>query len=159
MMGMFFEEFEAGMNWPLGEHLFTREAILEFAKSYDPQPFHVDDEAAARSPYRTIIASGWHTAAGWMRCFVASNERARTERHSRGEVLPEIGPSPGFNNLKWLKPVRAGDILSFALTITRKRPLVSRPKWGIVEMHTEGTNQSGELTFAFDGKVLVERRS
>jgi acyl dehydratase len=158
MMGMFFEEFETGMNWPLGEHLFTREAILQFATMYDPQPFHVDDEAAALSPYGTIIASGWHTAAGWMRCFVASNERARDERNARGEALPEIGPSPGFTHLKWLRPIRAGDVLSFALTITGKRPLASRPRWGIVEMHNEGANQKGELAFAFDGKVLVERK-
>jgi acyl dehydratase len=159
MMGFYFEEFENGMNWPLGEHRFTREAILRFAKAYDPQPFHVDEAAASESPFGAIIASGWHTAAGWMRCFVDSNERGRRERQLRGEALPEIGPSPGLTNIKWLRPVYAGDVVAFTLAITGKRPLASRRQWGIVEMHTEGRNQKDELAFAFDGKVLVARRS
>jgi len=159
MMGLFFEEFEAGVSWPLGEHCFTREAMLRFGNAYDPQSFHVDGEAAAKSPYGALIASGWHTAAGWMRCFVDTNTKAREERLSRGEALPAIGPSPGFTNLKWLKPVYAGDVLAFTLVITAMRPLATRPRWGVVEMHTEGLNQKGELAFAFDGKVLVERRS
>jgi acyl dehydratase len=159
MMGLFFEEFETGMSWPLGSHLFTRESILRFARAYDPQDFHVDDEAAAASPFGAVIASGWHTAAGWMRCFVDSNTRARNARLARGEAPPEIGPSPGFTNLKWLKPVYAGEVLAFTLSITGKRALASRPEWGIVEMHTEGANRKGELAFAFDGKVLVPRRT
>lgn len=158
MMGLFFEEFEFGMSWPLGSHLFTRDAILRFAKAYDPQSFHVDDEAARLSHYGALIASGWHTAAGWMRSFTDTNSRARETRLARGEAVPEIGPSPGFSNLKWLKPVRAGDVIAFRLTITGKRPLASRPGWGIVEMHTEGANQRGEAAFAFDGKVLIPRR-
>jgi len=157
MMGLFFEEFETGMTWPLGSYLFTREAILRFANAYDPQTFHVSDEAAAKSPYGAVIASGWHTAAGWMRSFTDTNSRARDVRLARGEALPEIGPSPGFTNLKWLKPVKAGDVIAFTLTITGKRPLASRPRWGIVEMHTEGWNQRGEPAFAFEGKVLIER--
>jgi acyl dehydratase len=159
MMGLFFEECEAGMAWPLGEHLFTREAILRFANAYDPQPFHVSDAEAAKSHFGGLIASGWHTAAGWMRCYVDTNESARQARRSRGEALPEVGPSPGLTNLRWLKPVYAGDIIAFRLAVTGKRMLASRPRWGIVEMHTEGTNQKGEPAFAFDGKVLVERRS
>ena len=159
MMGLFFEELEAGMSWPLGEHRFTREAMLRFANAYDPQPFHVNDEGAARGPFGALIASGWHTAAGWMRCFVDSNKRAREKRLSHGESVPEIGPSPGFNKLKWLRPVCPGDVLAFTLAITAKHPLASRPRWGIVEMHTQGMNQKGELAFAFDGKVLVARRS
>jgi acyl dehydratase len=158
MRGLFFEEIEAGMAWPLGEHLFTREAILRFANAYDPQPFHVSDAAAEASHFGGLIASGWHTAAGWMRCFVDTNDDARRARMSRGESLPQIGPSPGFTNLKWLKPVYAGDAITFRLAITGKRPLASRPRWGLVEMHTGGTNQKGEPVFAFDGKVLVERR-
>jgi acyl dehydratase len=158
MMGLFLDEFEPGMAWPLGSHLFTREAILRFAKAYDPQPFHVDDEAASQSHYGTLIASGWHTAAAWMRCFTDTNHRSREARLARGEAIPEIGPSPGFSNLKWLKPVQPGDVIAFTLTITGKRPLASRPAWGLVEMHTEGASQRGEAAFAFDGKVLVARR-
>ena len=158
MMGLFFEECEAGMRFDLGEHRFTSEAILRFARAYDPQTFHVDDEAAARSPFGALIASGWHTAAGWMRCFVDSNDQARRERLERGEAVSALGPSPGFRNLKWLKPVYGGDVLTFNLTITGKRPLASRPDWGLVEMHSDGTNRKAELAFAFDGKVLVARR-
>jgi len=94
MMGLFFEECEAGMRFDLGEHRFTSEAILRFARAYDPQTFHVDDEAAARSPFGALIASGWHTAAGWMRCFVDSNDQARRERLERGEAVSAHGPSP-----------------------------------------------------------------
>src|SRR5262249_30088373 len=105
MMGLFFEECEAGMRFDLGKRRFTREAILRFARAYDPQLFHIDAEAAVRGPFGALIASGWHTAAGWMRCFVDSNDQARQERLERGEAVSVLGPSPGFRNLKWLKPV------------------------------------------------------
>jgi acyl dehydratase len=158
MMGLFFDEIATGTVWPLGDHEYTREAILRFANAYDPQPFHVDDDAAASSAFGALIASGWHTAAGWMRCFVDANERGRRDREARGEPLPEIGPSPGLARLKWLEPIYAGDVLAFSLTVTGKRPLATVPKWGIVEMHTEGRKPDGKTAFAFDGKVLVARR-
>jgi acyl dehydratase len=158
MMGLFFDEIETGTVWPLGQHEFTREAILRFANAYDPQPIHIDDAAAASGPFGALIASGWHTAAGWMRCFVDTNERGRRDREARGETLPEIGPSPGLARLKWLEPVYAGDVLSFSVAVTGKRPLATVPKWGIVEMHTDGRKPDGKTAFAFDGKVLVARR-
>jgi acyl dehydratase len=109
MKGLFLEEIEIGSEEMLGSYQFTREAILAFAKRFDPQPFHLDEEAARRSHFGALCASGWHTAAAWMKCYVAFNDHHRRERKARGEAVPAIGPSPGFENLRWLKPVYPGD--------------------------------------------------
>jgi acyl dehydratase len=158
MMGLFYEEIEAGLSVELGSHHFTREAVLAFAKAYDPQRFHVDETAAAAGPYGGLIASGWHTAAAWMKCYMAANEAYRGRRASKGEALPEQGPSPGFVNLKWLKPVRPGDTIGYRAKVTGKRALASRPDWGLVESLNEGINQKGETVYSFEGRVLVQRR-
>jgi acyl dehydratase len=156
--GLFFEEIELDREEMLGLHHFTREAILRFARAYDPQPFHLDDEAARHSHFGALCASGWHTAAAWMKCYTAFNERHRLERAGRGECLPEIGPSPGFQNLKWLKPVYVGDTITYAYRTKEKRPLRSKADWGLVQFNTHGSNQKEELVFSFDGKVLVRMR-
>jgi acyl dehydratase len=158
MMGLPFEDVEPGMTWPLGTHVFTRDEIIRFAKAYDPQPFHVSDEGGAASSYRRLIASGWHTASAWMRCFVDTNESEARAWLARGAPVSRLGPSPGFTNLKWLRPVCAGDAIAYRVSITGKRPLKTRPEWGLVELLAEGENQAGERVFAFDGKVLVARR-
>jgi acyl dehydratase len=158
MIGLFFEEVEPGLAVELGSYHFTRASILAFAHAYDPQRFHVDEAAAKASPFGGLIASGWHTAAAWMKCYVATNDEGRAKRAAKGEALPEHGPSPGFVNLKWLKPVRPGDTVSYRSTVTAKRVLSSRPDWGLVESLNEGTNQNGELVFSFGGRVLVQRR-
>ena len=158
MIGLFFEDIEAGLTVDLGSYAFTREAVLAFARCFDPQPFHIDDEAAARGPFGRLAASGWHTAAAWMKCFVAANESARSRLAEEGKSLPEVGPSPGFSNLKWLKPVYPGDTVAYQSVVSGKRDLVSRPEWGLVESINEGRNQYGEVVFSFDGKVLVQRR-
>ncbi|MBI3673528.1 MAG: dehydratase, partial [Rhizobiales bacterium] len=128
------------------------------ARKFDPQPFHVDDEAAARGPFGRLAASGWHTAAAWMKCYVASNHAAEARLATDGKALPEGGPSPGFTNLRWTKPVYPGDTVSYRSVITGKREMATRPKWGIVLSLNEGRNQAGELVFGFEGKVLVARR-
>jgi acyl dehydratase len=158
MMGLSFDDIEPGMAWQLGTHLFSREEIIRFAKAYDPQPFHVSDEGGAASSYGRLIASGWHTAAAWMRCFVDTNQREAQARAASGMPVSRLGPSPGLTNLKWLRPVGPGDAIGYRLAITGKRPLKSRPEWGLAEFLAEGDNQSGERVFAFDGKVLVARR-
>jgi len=158
MKGLYLEEIESGSLDVLGSHHFTREAILRFARAYDPQPFHLDDEAAARSQFGALCASGWHTAAAWMRCYVTFNERHRAERLRNGDQLPDIGPSPGFENLKWLKPVYPGDTITYSSQITGKRALRSREGWGLLSSANRGVNQKGELVFSFDGKVLVQMR-
>ena len=87
----------------------------------------------------------------------------RTNAHAqapvaRRECLPELGPSPGFTNLRWIKPVYPGDVIAYCDAVTGKREIASRPRWGLVTKHSEGVNQNGELVFAFDGKVMVERK-
>lgn len=154
MIGLYFEEIDVGLNVDLGSYHFTRENILKFAQAFDPQPFHVDDEAAARGPFGRLSASGWHTCSGWMKCFVATNDAAR----AKVKNPPELGPSPGFTNLKWPAPVCPGDTVSYLTRVTGKRELASRPKWGIIESYNEGRNQNGELVLSYEGKILTARR-
>ena len=119
---------------------------------------HFDDAAAAASHFGRLAASGWHTASAWMRCYVEADEKARQQRIVRNEILPEHGPSPGITNLKWIKPVYPGDTVTYWMEITAKREMASRPRWGLATKHSEGFNQDGELVFAFDGKVMIQRR-
>jgi acyl dehydratase len=158
MLGLFLEEIDEGLPVDLGSHHFTRESILTFAQKYDPQPFHLSEAGGRAGPFGALSASGWHTAAGWMKCFVATNTAARAELQAGGKALPEIGPSPGFANLKWLQPVFPGDTVSYRSTVTAKRQLASRSTWGLLSSLNEGRNQAGDLVFSFEGKVLVARK-
>jgi acyl dehydratase len=158
MMGLPLEEIDIGWRVELGSHAFTRDNVLAFARKYDPQPFHVDDEAAARGPFGKLAASGWHTAAAWMKCYIATNQAAEAARRAAGLPVYETRPSPGFDNLKWLKPVFPGDTISYRATVTAKRELVPRPGLGLLFSVNEGVNQAGELVFSFDGKVLSLKR-
>jgi acyl dehydratase len=142
----------------LGTHTFTAEDIVRFARQFDPQPFHLDEEAARRSLFGGLCASGWHTAAVWMRLMIGYRERAREEARRRGERPPELGPSPGFKNLKWSKPVYAGDTITYCSAITGTRASASRPGWGLAFHRNSGVNQHGEEVFSFDGAVFWERR-
>ena len=157
MLGLFLEDIDEGMSVDLGSYHFTRESILKFAKQYDPQPFHLSDEAGLAGPFGGLSASGWHTASGWMKCFVATNNAARIKLLAMGKISPEVGPSPGFTNLKWLKPVYPGDTVNYRCAVTGKRVLATRPQWGLVFSLNEGINQKGELVFSFEGKVLTAR--
>ena len=158
MIGLYLEEIEVGRAVELGSVDFTREAIIAFAQKYDPQPFHLDDEAAARGPFGKLTASGWHTAANWMKCYVATNQTAEAMLRAEGHEPALLGPSPGLTNLRWIKPVCPGDTITYRITVTGKRELNSRPQWGMVSGLNEGFNQSGELVFSFESKVLTARR-
>jgi acyl dehydratase len=157
MMGYFLEELRDGMTFDLGAYAFTRDNVLRFAKAYDPQPFHIDDRAAEASHFGRLAASGWHTAAAWMSCFIATDARHRQARAAKGETAAKLGPSPGIRNLKWLKPVYPGDTVRFELVVRSARPLATRPQWGMAAKSTEGVNQHGERVFSFDGMVMVPR--
>src|SRR5690606_27935982 len=108
--------YPAGERVVTGSKEFTADSIIAFARKYDPQPFHTDAEAAKTYVFGALCASGWHTCAEWMRCFVdfwrAENSRLLAE----GKEPPKLGPSPGFNELQWLKPVFAGDVVSYSIT-------------------------------------------
>ena len=154
----FFEDVAVGERAVLGSYAFTPDKIIAFAQKYDPQPFHVDPDAAARSHFGGLVASGWHTAAAWMKRLVERRTRQRQAALARGERPVSFGPSPGFLDLKWLKPVRAFDTLTFGTAVVDKRASSSRPDWGLVFSHNTGHNQHGELVYEFKGAGFVERR-
>jgi acyl dehydratase len=148
---MLFEDFAIGNRYELGRHTFTAEDIIQFASRYDPQPFHTDEAAAARSHFGGLVASGWHTASVYMKL----QARAIAER---GTDLAQSGPSPGFRNLRWPRPVFAGDTLSYASEVLGKRELKTRPHWGVVFFHVTGHNQRNELAFEFEATAFIARR-
>ncbi|MEP1932633.1 MAG: MaoC family dehydratase [Roseibium sp.] len=157
-MAKFFEEMEIGEITELGSHSFTAEDIIAFAQKYDPQPFHLSEEAAAKTHFGRLCASGWHTASAFMKLFVATSIRQREEALQIGKTPARFGPSPGFENLKWIKPVFAGDTLSYQWVTTSTTESRSRPEWGLVHFDVLARNQDDILVFSFKGTVFVERR-
>lgn len=153
-----FEAVEIGQVTPLGRHLFTEADILRFGRSFDPQPFHVDPEAALRSSFGGLAASGWHTASAWMRHLVdvrrASAEAARAD----GGVPPLFGVSPGFRDMRFLRPVYAGDVIAFETEVVDKRASASRPGWGLVFSRNTGRDAAGEVVFEFSGSGFMAFR-
>jgi len=154
----FLDDLIVGEVAVLGSYNFPAEEIIRFGKDFDPQPFHVDPEAARHSLFGGLCASGWHTAAVWMKLLGARREQIRAAALARGERPARLGPSPGFTNLKWLKPVYAGDTITYSNTLTGKRASASRPGWGIATHRNMGVNQHGETVLSFDGAVFWERR-
>lgn len=144
--------FGIGMTTVLGSYLFDAETIKAFARKYDPQPFHVDEEAAKHSVFGRLCASGWHTTAAWMKLNLA---QLGPDWNGPGP-LPEFGPSPGFKNLKWLKPVYAGETVTYTRTGLHYRPLASRPGWGLLTIHAEGFDSTSDKVIEFDSAVLVK---
>jgi acyl dehydratase len=155
---LWFDEFEPGTRAKLGSYTFDAAAIKSFAGKYDPQAFHIDEAAAAKTHFGGLCASGWHTASAYMKCCAAHNFAGCDAAKANGKKLPPLGPSPGFENLKWLKPVYAGDTITFHNEITGTREMSSRDDWGLVFAANTGFNQAGDLMFSFDGKLLVARR-
>jgi len=149
-MTAFWEDVVIGDRKELGSYTFTEDEIIRFASKYDPQPFHVDPEAAARSPFGGLIASGWHTAAIWMKLAVASRTFGPHEAAS--------GISPGFEDLRWLKPVRPGMTLHYSTEVTAKRALASRPDRGLIITNNEARQADGTRVMRFTGKVFAPRR-
>jgi acyl dehydratase len=155
---MWFEDLVVGSRIELGRHTFTADAIKAFAALYDPQPFHMDEAAALASSFGGLCASGWHTAAVWMKLMVAELQRQTELSIQRGEDPGRLGPSPGFTELKWLKPVYVGDTITYTTETIELRESRSRPDWGLMRMMNTGTNQQGVLVFSFIGNVFVPRR-
>ena len=151
----FFEELEIGRRYELGSFVFTPGEIVAFARSFDPQPFHMDEVAARTSLFGQLAASGWHTAAVWMATMVSHRKRQLAMTSGRPARL---GPSPGFRNLRWSKPVLAGDRITYFSEVADKRESTSRPQWGLFFHRNTGVNQRGEEVFSFDGCVFVERK-
>lgn len=154
----YFEDLIVGETEELGSYTFQADDIIRFARQFDPQRFHVDPEAAKDSLFGALCASGWHTGSIWMKLMVASRERIRADALSHGKRPARLGPSPGISNIKWLKPVYAGDTISYRTSVTSKRVSASRPGWGLIFHHNSAFNQHGEEVFSFDGTVFWERR-
>ncbi|HEY0328656.1 MAG TPA: MaoC family dehydratase [Rhodopseudomonas sp.] len=155
----FFEDLVIGDRRELGRFTFTAERIKAFAAQFDPQAFHLDEQAGAQSLFGGLAASGWHVAAVGMKLLVADGERQAAEALARGETPAVWGPSPGFRELRWIKPVLADDRISFASEIESLRTSDKRPQWGILQARHTGTNQRGELVFSFLPSVFVPRRA
>ena len=151
----FIGEAEIGRTRDLGSYTFTAENIIAFAREFDAQAFHLDPEAAARSHFGGLCASGWHTAAAYMKRLVATRSRDHAYTAARGPA-PMLGPSPGFKKLRWLKPVYAGDTIRYRTTLTDRRASASRPGWGLAFAHNTGTNQHGAEVFRFDSTVFCQ---
>jgi acyl dehydratase len=155
----FFEDLEIGQRREIGSYTFTAEAIKKFATAFDPQRFHLDEAAGRNSLFGGLAASGWHVGSACMKLLVADGSRQAAEAIARGEKIAVWGPSPGFRDLRWIKPVLAGDTLHYASEIAAKRTSASRPEWGIVEARNTGTNQRGELAFSLLATAFVPRRN
>ncbi len=157
-MSLYFEDIPVEVTRELGAYTFTRESIVAFAREYDPQVFHLDEEAGAKSIYGAMTASGWQTTSVWLRMLVDERNREADMMRFRGERPARYGPSPGFENLRWLKPVFIGDTIRFTTRIVEKRDSKSRPEVGLAIFQNEGFNQQGELVFSLVSKMFVERR-
>lgn len=143
----YLEDFSVGQVWEFGSYTASKEEIIDFARKYDPQPFHIDEEAAKESIFGGVIASGWHTCGMFMRMLVEN-------------VLNEPGNlgSPGIDELRWVKPVYPGDTLSARVTITEIVPSRSKPDRGVVKYHYETFNQNGVLVMTMRGMGMYKRR-
>lgn len=137
-----------------GTHDFEPGAMIHFARRYDPQPFHLSEAAGRASHFGGLSASGWHTASAWMRTVIDFWHAREVEG-----PLPRRGPGFGFTDLVWLKPVLAGDRLTYFARILEARRSISKPGWGIITQRNYALNQNGVPVFAFTGSVLWEARS
>src|SRR5947209_19489996 len=153
----FFEQMEVGQRRQIGSFTFTAEAIKKFAAQFDPQAFHLDEEAGRKSLFGGLAASGWHVGSVCMKLLVDDTQRQAREATARGVEVAVWGPSPGFRELRWIRPVLSGDTISFASEIVSKRTSDTRPQWGIVQARNTGTNQRGELVFSLLATAFVPR--
>ena len=155
----FFEDLEIGQRRELGSFTFTADLIKKFASQYDPQRFHLDEEEGRKSLFGGLAASGWHVGSVCMKLLVADGQRQAREAAARGEAVAVWGPSPGFRDLRWLKPVLAGDTITFGTEVESLRASEKRPEWGILQARNTGINQRGELVFSLLATAFVPRRN
>ena len=145
---IYFEDLVVGAETYFGSYEVTREEVIEFARKYDPQPFHLSDEEAAKTHFGRLAASGWHTAAMVM---------AVIARHVVDEEQAGLG-SPGIDELRWMKPVYPGDTLHVRGRIIVKTPSRSKPWMGSFQSQTTVTNQDDIPVMRFKPIVLIRRR-
>lgn len=146
---LYFEDIEPGTKSAFGRYEVTREEVIEFASKYDPQPFHLDDDAAAQTYFGKLSASGWHTGSMAMRMLVDNMDT--NKQASLG--------SPGIDELRWLRPVYPGDVLRCETEIVDKTPSRSRPEMGSFRSNLTVFNQNDEPVMTMKSIGLIRRRS
>jgi acyl dehydratase len=143
----YWEDFEAGQSIMTPSYTISEKEIIEFAKQYDPQRFHVDQEEAQNTIFKGLIASGWQTASLMMKmvcdAFIINSS-------SQG--------SPGLDSLKWLKPVRPGDVLRTKVEILETRPMNSKPNLGLIRTRWTCLNQHDEITTEIESWAMYGKR-
>lgn len=148
MSGIYFEDFEVGVERQYGAYTFTTETIKRFAGEFDPQPFHLDEAAAEQSPFGGLIASGWHTSCAVMRLLVDE---------LLGEKSGSLG-SPGIDQIRWLKPVRPGDTISVRTRVIEVTPSRSKPDRGVIRSAYSVRNQHDEEVMTMIGIGMFLKR-
>ncbi len=141
----YYEDIDVGDTREFGEYDVTKDEIVEFAEKYDPQPFHLDDDAAAESHFGGLVASGWHTAAMCMRLIADGPVQERASMGARG-----------VDDLRWQAPVRPGDTLHVRTEVVDKRVSQSDPGRGYVDSRLEGVNQDGDVVISWIGLGMIE---
>ncbi len=149
---MFYEDMRIGRVTELGSTAFTRESILGYARRFDPRLLSRAGEVGP------LVASGLHLASAAMRRLVETRAALREAMAARGEILPELGVSPGFREMRWPNPVREGDVVSFSMETISKRE-TSKPDWGLVGNRFRCVNQLGKDVLVFSSVVLVARKA
>lgn len=144
----YFEDYVSGTTFEYGEISLSADEIMEFARRFDPQPIHIDPEAAARGPFAGLIASGWHTASVMMRLLAD---------HYISQVAGMA--SPGVDEIRWLIPVRPGDRLSIRVTVLETKRSRSKPDRGIVRSLVEVMNQNREVVMSLKPLSIVRCRA
>ncbi|MBS1239380.1 MAG: acyl dehydratase [Proteobacteria bacterium] len=145
---LFFEDLEVGTKTRFGHYQVTREEVLEFARKYDPQPFHLDDDAAAETHFGKLAASGWHTCSMTMAMMV---------EHAAIEPRASLG-AMGIDELRWLRPVYPGDVLSCEMELAGKKLSRSKPGVGILNLKLTTFNQHGEPVLTMRPITMVRVR-
>jgi acyl dehydratase len=144
----YWDDYEIGQKFDLGSTSFTADEIVDFARQYDPQSFHVDAGAARQSMFGGLIASGWHVTAKLMRLFVDNYVDQRTA----------LG-SPGVDEVRWLKPVRPGDTIAYRRIVLESRASATRKGVGLVKHRWEAVNERGELVLTMEGWGMFGRKN
>jgi acyl dehydratase len=147
MSGRYLDDFAVGQTYGSGRLIVEKDRIKAFAAEFDPQPFHMDEEAARTSFFGGLAASGWHTAAATMRLLVESDLKPA------GGIV-----GAGFDEFRWPLPVRPGDELHLDIEVLEVRPSKSRPNQGLIKVKTTTRNQNGEAVQITVGNLVVPRR-
>lgn len=143
----YLDDFQPGQEFALGSFSLSEEEIIDFARRFDPQPFHTDPEAAEGSAFGGLIASGWHTGSSIMRLLV---DNFIPRESSMG--------SPGIDELRWTKPVRPGDVITAVYRVLDVVPSRSKPDRGHIAGELVATNQDGDVVMTYKGRGIYRRR-